>query len=112
MQAAGNARRASQELNPGKSHPTSRKGKSGRSNETDRQKDQALGVKCGSADKRVAGAVKRDAGGPVKRGDRDGQRGEIGELRIRAKRTVADSCDAKATPAKNAGKIKNAQYAK
>ncbi|KAI7793896.1 protein FAM217B [Triplophysa rosa] len=112
MQAAGNVRRASQELNPGKSHPTSGKGKTGRSNETDRQKDQALGVKCGSADKRVAGAGKRDGGGPVKRGDRDGQRAETGELRIRAKRTVADSCDAKSTLAKNTGKIKNAQYAK
>lgn len=112
MQATGNVRRASQELNPAKTHPTSGKGKTGRSNETDRQKEQTLGVKCGSADKRVAGAGKRDGGGPVKRGVRDGQRAETGELRIRAKRTVADSCDAKSTPAKNTGKIKNAQYAK
>lgn len=112
MQAAGNVRRASQEHNPGKSHPISRKGKTGRSNETDRQKDQPMGVKCGSADKRVAGTVKRDGGGPVKRGDRDGQRVETGELRMRAKRTVADSFDATATSAKTTGKIKNAQYAK
>lgn len=102
MQAAGNVRRASQEHDPGKSHPTGRKG----------QTDQPGGVKCGSADKRIAGAVKRDAGGPVKRGDRDGQRVQTGELRIRAKRTVADSCDTTAASAKTTGKMRNAKYAK
>lgn len=106
MQAAGNARRASQELIPSKSYPSSRKGKTGMLNEVERQKDQPIGVKCGGTNRRVVAAVKHEGGGPVKRADRV----ETGELRLRSgpKRTGADSSNAKAASAKNAGKIKNA----
>ncbi|XP_051518844.1 protein FAM217B [Myxocyprinus asiaticus] len=113
MQAAGNVRRTSQELNANsKSHALVRKGKTGRSNEVDRLKDTPVGIKYGGADRRVAAAIKREGGGLGKRGDKYGQKDEKGEVRLRsgAKRTVTDSCDAKDT--KNTGKVKNAQYAK
>ncbi|XP_051736221.1 protein FAM217B isoform X2 [Ctenopharyngodon idella] len=115
MQAMGNVRRASHELNPNvKSHSSVRKGKTGRSNEAERQKDPP-GAKREGVDRRVPAAIKREGGGPGKKMVKDCPRAETGEVRLRSgtKRMVADSCDVKVTTAtKTTGKVKNAQYAK
>ncbi|XP_048034042.1 uncharacterized protein fam217ba [Megalobrama amblycephala] len=115
MQAVGNVRRASHELNTNvKSHSSVRKGKTGRSNEAERQKDPP-GAKREGADRRVPAAIKREGGGPGKKMVKDCPRAEAGEVRLRSgtKRMVTDSCDAKVTSAtKTTGKVKNAQYAK
>ncbi|KAK2885819.1 hypothetical protein Q8A67_016656 [Cirrhinus molitorella] len=115
MQAAGNVRRASHELNAnGKSHSSVRKAKTGRSNEVDKQKDPP-GAKCGGVDRRDPVGMKREGGGPGKKMVKDGPRAETGEVRLRSgtKRTVNDGCDAKVMSAtKTTGKVKNAQYAK
>ncbi|XP_067302759.1 protein FAM217A [Pseudorasbora parva] len=115
IQAVGNMRRASHELNTNvKSHSTVRKGKTGRSNEAERQK-LPPGVKCEGVDRRVPAPIKREGGGPGKKMVKECPRAETGEVRSRSatKRLVADSCDAKVTSAtKSNGKVKNAQYAK
>ncbi|XP_026119098.1 protein FAM217B-like [Carassius auratus] len=115
IQAAGNMRRASHELNTnGKSHSSVRKGKTGRSNEVEKQKDP-LGAKCGWVDRHDPVGMKREGGGLRKKMVKDGPRVETGEVRLRSgiRRTVTDGCDAKvATATKTAGKIKHSQYAK
>uniref|UniRef100_A0A671LGQ8 Family with sequence similarity 217 member B n=1 Tax=Sinocyclocheilus anshuiensis TaxID=1608454 RepID=A0A671LGQ8_9TELE len=115
MQAVGNVRRASHELNTnGKSHSSVRKGKTGRSNEADKQKDPP-GAKCGGVDRRDPVGMKREGGGPGKKMFKDGPRAETAEVRLRSgiKRMVTDGCDAKVMSAtKTPGKIKNSQYAK
>ncbi|XP_018965669.1 uncharacterized protein LOC109096523 isoform X1 [Cyprinus carpio] len=115
MQAAGNVRRASHELKlNGKSHSSVRKGKTGRSNEADKQKDPP-GAKCGGVDRHNPVGMKREGGGPGKKIVKDGPRAETGEVRLRSgiKRTVTDGCDAKAMSAtKTTGKMKNSQYTK
>ncbi|XP_052451236.1 uncharacterized protein fam217ba isoform X2 [Carassius gibelio] len=115
MQAAGNVRRASHELNAnGKSHSSVRKGKTARSNETDKQKDPP-GAKYGGVDRRDPVGMKHEGGGPGKKMVKDGPRAETGEVRLRSgtKRTVTDGKDSKvASATKSTGKVKNAQYAK
>ncbi|XP_058620230.1 uncharacterized protein fam217ba isoform X2 [Onychostoma macrolepis] len=115
MQAVGNVRRASHELNAnGKSHSSVRKGKTASSNEVDKQKDPP-GAKCGGVDRRDPVGMKREGRGPGKKMVKDGPKAETGEARLRSgtKRTVTDGCDAKVTSAtKTIGKVKNAQYAK
>ncbi len=76
MQAAGNVRRASHELNAnGKSHSLVRKGKTARSNEADKPKDPP-GAKCGGVDRRDPVGMKREGGGPGKKMVKDGPRAE------------------------------------
>ncbi|XP_056097442.1 uncharacterized protein fam217ba [Rhinichthys klamathensis goyatoka] len=115
MQAVGNVRRSSHELNSNvKSHSLVKKGKTVRSNEAEKQKDPP-GAKCEGVDRRVPAAIKRDGGGPGKKMVKDCPRAETGEVRFRSgtKRMVANSCDAKVPSAtKTNGKVKNAQYAK
>uniref|UniRef100_A0A8C1VGC8 Family with sequence similarity 217 member B n=1 Tax=Cyprinus carpio TaxID=7962 RepID=A0A8C1VGC8_CYPCA len=115
IQAAGNVRRASQELNTnGKSHSSVRKGKTARSNEADKQKDPP-GAKCGGVERRDPVGMKRDGDGLGKKMVKDGPRAETGEVRLRSgtKRTVTNGKDAKVTTAtKTTGKVKNPQYAK
>ncbi len=115
IQAAGNVRRVSHELNAnGKSHSSVRKGKTARSNEADKRKDPP-GAKCGGVDRRDPVGMKCEGGGPGKKMVKDGPRAETGEVRLRSgtKKKVNDGCEAKVMSAtKTTGKVKNTQYAK
>ncbi|KAI4881903.1 hypothetical protein NFI96_004086 [Prochilodus magdalenae] len=93
MQAAGNMRRASQELCAnGKGHPPVRKGRTNKAAEAERQKVSPVGGKSMGADKRVIGC-KQESGVLGKREEREGQRTESssGGARAQAKRKTSEN---------------------
>ncbi|XP_076840159.1 uncharacterized protein fam217ba [Brachyhypopomus gauderio] len=111
VQAAGNTSKGSQEhSSDSKGQPPARKGSAGRAAEVERPKDLPMGGKCMGVDKRIGVGNKREGGG--KRGEKEGQRTEVGSGSVRAgaKRVASDGKGPSASRLN--GKGKNGQCAK
>ncbi|TRY94849.1 hypothetical protein DNTS_008534 [Danionella cerebrum] len=97
MQAPGNARRPTNDLNTGKCLSSGRNGNGVRSSETDKKKETP-GAKSGGCEKRINVPLKRDGGGSGKKLVKDGARPEvIGRPGI--KRGTTETCKGKMTSA-------------
>lgn len=116
MQAAGNMRRASQELGANsRGQPPARKGFTSRAAEADRVKELPTGGRSMGADKRAAGNKQKESGGPGKRGEKEGQRTENGGggVKAGAKRVTSESNGFRGSSATRAnGKAKHFQFTK
>ncbi|KAK1801502.1 hypothetical protein P4O66_004564 [Electrophorus voltai] len=111
VQAVGKTHRVSQELSTnGKGQPPARTGPAGRAAEVERPKDASLGGKGTGTDKRIGAGNKREGGG--KRGEKEGQRTEVGSGSVRAGAKKGPSESKGPSASRLNGKGKNGQCAK